>query len=49
VQDERYLWLFTKAQFLVEHLEVEWLVVGERIYQQVERTTKLAAEFATVH
>jgi hypothetical protein len=49
VQDERYRWLMVKAQFVVDHLGLEWLLVGDQIPQQIERVTKLTAEFATIH
>jgi len=48
VEDERYRWLTAKAQFVVDHLEVDWLTVGVGIDEQVERGTKLAAEFALI-
>lgn len=48
VEDETYRWLLSKAQFAVDHLEVEWLTVGEGITAQVERSSKAAAEFAPV-
>ena len=46
VEDERFRWLMAKAQFVVDHLEVDWLTVGTAIEQQLERGAKLAAEFA---
>ncbi len=46
VEDERFRWLTAKAQFVVDHLEVDWLTVGAGIDEQVERGTKLAAEFS---
>jgi hypothetical protein len=49
LEDDRYLWLTTKAQFVVDHLEVNFLTVAERIPEQVERATKLAAEFVSLH
>ena len=48
VEDERFRWLTAKAQFVVDHLEVDWLTVGAGIDEQVERGTKLAAEFALI-
>jgi hypothetical protein len=48
-EDETFRWLTTKAQFLVDHLEVDWLTVGVAIDEQVQRGAKLAAEFAPVH
>ena len=48
-EDETYRWLLTKSMFIVDHLEVEWLVVGENIAEQLERSSKAAAEFAAVH
>ena len=45
-EDETYRWLLVKAQFVVDHLEVEWLTVGDGIAEQIDRTVKAAAEFA---
>jgi hypothetical protein len=49
VEDETYRWLVTKAMFILDHVKVEWLVVGEGIAEQLERSSKAAAEFASVH
>ncbi|SRR6266571_6363839 len=49
VENDIYLWLLTKAQFVVDHLQVEFLFVGDKIPEQVERATKLATEFVTIH
>jgi len=49
VDDETFKWLTLKAQFLVDHLRVDWLTVGEAIPQQVERASKVSTEFAFVH
>lgn len=48
VEDDTYRWLLSKAQFAVDHLEVEWLTVGAGIAEQLERSSKAAAEFAPV-
>jgi hypothetical protein len=48
-EDETFRWLSTKAQFYLDHFEVQWLTVGEGIPEQVERLTKLVAEMAPVH
>jgi hypothetical protein len=48
VEDERFRWLTAKAQFVVDHLEVDWLTVGAGIDEQVERGLKLAVEFAPI-
>ena len=49
MEDETFRWLTLKAQFLVDHLRVEWLTVGAEIPLQVERATKVTTEFAFVH
>jgi len=49
VDDETFRWLTLKAQFLVDHLRVDWLTVGDAIPQQIERTSKVTTEFAFVH
>lgn len=49
VEDETFRWLTIRAQFVVDHLTVEWLTVGAAIPQAVERATKVAAEFALPH
>ncbi|HZD68278.1 MAG TPA: hypothetical protein VFA45_04945 [Actinomycetes bacterium] len=49
VEGETYRWLLTKATFVLDHLEVEWLTAGEGIAEQLERSSKAAAEFASVH
>ena len=49
METETYRWLMVKAQFVVEHLRVEWLTVGEGIPDQIERVSKAAVEFAFVH
>lgn len=46
VEDERFRWLMSKAQFVVDHLEMEYLTVGTGIQEQLERDAKLVAEFA---
>jgi hypothetical protein len=49
IEEEKFLWLMAKAQFVVDHLEVDWLTVGSGIDELVERGAKLAAEFAPIH
>jgi hypothetical protein len=46
VGDETFQWLTLKAQFVVDHLRVDWLTVGEGIPQQVERAFKVTTDFA---
>jgi hypothetical protein len=49
MESDAYRWLLTRAQFAVDHLEVEWLTVGDGIAEQVERASKAIVELATVH
>ncbi len=49
MEDEKFRWLMAKAQFVVDHLEVDWLTVGAAIDEVIERGAKLAAEFAPIH
>jgi hypothetical protein len=42
---EEYFLLLTKAQFVVEHLNIAWLLAGEEVMTQVERSAKVAPEF----
>jgi hypothetical protein len=44
MEDDDYLWLLTKAQYVVEHLRADILTVGEDIYQQIERASKARVE-----
>jgi hypothetical protein len=46
MEDERYLWLTMKAQYVVEHFRADILTVGEEIYQQLERANKVRVELA---
>jgi len=46
MEDERYLWLMMKAEYVVQHLRADLLTVGEGIFQQLERATKVHAELA---
>jgi hypothetical protein len=49
VETEAYRWLMTKAGFMVDHLQFEWLLTGESVAEEIERVTKLATEYAYVH
>jgi hypothetical protein len=49
VEDEKFRWLTTKTQFVVDHLEVDWLTVGAGIGELVDRGAKIAGEFALTH
>lgn len=43
-EEEKYLWLMQKAYMLVDHLHVDYLTVGERIPQQLERFAKVRVD-----
>jgi hypothetical protein len=43
---EEYRILLTKANFVVEHLTKEWLIVADEVMTQIERSAKVATEFA---
>jgi len=44
MEDEKYLWLLMKAQYVVEHLKTDILTVGEGIQEQIERASKVRVE-----
>lgn len=48
LETEEYRILLTKANYVVEHLTKEWLIVAEEVMAQVERSQKVAMEFVTV-
>jgi hypothetical protein len=48
LETEEYRILLTKATYVVEHLTKEWLIVAEGVMDQVERSAKVATEFAVV-
>jgi hypothetical protein len=43
---EEYRVLLTKGSYVVEHLSREWLMVAEEVLSQIERSAKVATEFA---
>jgi hypothetical protein len=45
---EEYRILLTTGNYVVEHLTREWLIVAEEVMTQIERSAKVATEFATV-
>jgi hypothetical protein len=45
---EEYRTLLTRAGYVVDHLQTEFLVVGEEVMRQAERSAKVAPEFALV-
>ncbi len=45
---EEYRMLLTRGSYVVEHLTREWLIVSEEVMTQIERSAKVATEFATV-
>jgi hypothetical protein len=45
---EAYRVLLTKGTYVVEHLTKEWLIVAEEVMTQIERSAKVATEFAPV-
>ncbi len=49
VRSEDFRMLTTKAEFVVDHLREDWILVGEEVTQQVERTAKVAPEYALAH
>ena len=48
LETEEYRVLLTKGNYVVEHLTKEWLVVAEEVMKQIERSAKVAIEFAMV-
>ena len=46
---EDYRVLVTKALYVVEHFQTEWLLAGDEVMAQVERWAKVAPEFALAH
>lgn len=49
IQEEGYLYLMDKAFYLVEHLTVHHLTVGEAVTDQLVRSAKVRAELGIVH
>jgi hypothetical protein len=49
VEDPDYLFLMDKAFYLVEHLTVHFLTVGEGVTEQLARSAKVRAELGFVH
>jgi hypothetical protein len=49
IDTEKFKWIMARAQFVVDHLRLEWLDFGEAIPEQVERASKVVSEFAFVH
>lgn len=49
VTGEEFRMLVTRAQYVVEHLQTEWLLAGHEVEMQVERSAKAAPEFALAH
>ena len=45
---EDHRMLLTRAAYVVDHLQTEMLTVGEEVMRQVERTVKVAPEYALV-
>jgi len=45
---EEYRILLTKGGYVVDHLTKEWLIVAEEVMTQIERSAKVATEFAPV-
>jgi len=45
---EDYRVLLTRGSYVVEHLTREWLIVAEEVMSQIERSAKVATEFAMV-
>jgi hypothetical protein len=45
MEDEEYLTLLSKAYYTVTHFKVDFLVVGDGIVKQLERTNKVRAEY----
>jgi hypothetical protein len=48
MEDEKYLALVTKAAFVVDHFQIDYLTVGERIPVAIERSAKIRAELGIV-
>jgi hypothetical protein len=44
MEEETYRWLLMKAEYVVQHLRVDILTVGEEIPLQLERASKVRAE-----
>lgn len=45
---EEYRILLTTGNYVVEHQTREWLIMAEEVMTQIERSAKVATEFATV-
>lgn len=45
VNGEEFRMLVTRAEYVVEHLQIEWLLAGDEVEMQVARSAKVAPEF----